>query len=111
MLRQREAIEALANRLDEIGVKLIVDADRQDRRIRTTGEGVLIDGVRMMPVPHRPEQLLAFTQAKMTEKVQIDEERDLPSRSAPHMVSFATRTKRRPLGWVVFMAGANWRDG
>lgn len=99
VLRQREAIEALANRLDEIGVKLIVDADRQDRRIRTTGEGVLIDGVRMMPVPHRPEQLLAFTQAKMTEKVQIDEERDLPLaiRSAHGLVRHPNET---PTAWL-----------
>lgn len=99
VLRQREAIEALANRLDEIGVKLIVDADRQDRRVRTTDDGVLIDGVRMMPVPHRPEQLLAFTQAKMTEKVQLDEERDLPLaiRSAHGLVRHPNET---PTAWL-----------
>lgn len=77
VLRQRDAIEALANRLDEIGIKLIVDADRQNRRVRTTADGVIIDGVRMMPVPHRLEQLLAFTQAKITENAQLNEERDL----------------------------------
>jgi|GEM_PF-5124852 len=99
VLRQRKAIEALADRLDEMGVKLIVDADRQDRRVRTTGDGVLIDGVRMMPVPHSPEQLLAFTQAKMTEKVQLDEERDLPLaiRSAHGLVRHPNET---PTAWL-----------
>lgn len=99
VLRRREAIEALANRLDEMGVKLIVDADCQDRRVRTTDDGVLIDGVRMMPVPHRPEQLLAFTQAKMTEKVQLDEERDLPLaiRSAHGLVRHTNET---PTAWL-----------
>ena len=104
VLRQREAIEALANRLDEMGVKLIVDADRQDRRVRTAGEGVLIDEVRMMPVPHITEPLKAFTQAKMTEKAQIDEERDLPLaiRSVRDLVRHPDET---PAAWLARLYG------
>lgn len=99
VLRQRDAIEALANRLDEMGVKLIVDADRQDRRVRTTADGVLIDGVRMMPVPHSTGPFEAFTRAKITEKVQLDEERDLPLviRST-HGV--ARRPAETPAAWL-----------
>lgn len=104
VLRQREAIEALANRLDEMGVKLIVDADRQDRRVQTTGEEVLIDGVRMMPVPHITEPLKTFTQAKMTEKTQLDQERDLPLaiRSARGLVRHPGET---PAAWLARLYG------
>ncbi len=104
VLRQREAIEALANRLDAMGVRLVVNADRQDRRVRTTADCVLIDGVRMMPVPHSTEHLLAFAQAKMTEKSQLAEERDLPLviRSAH---GIPRRTAATPAAWLSHLYG------
>ncbi|WP_277970223.1 hypothetical protein [Sphingomonas echinoides] len=78
VLSRHSDIEALAARLDAIGVKMIVDADRQDRRVRVKRDAVQIDGVTMTAKPKRARASSVLTQAKLTEQAQLGEERDLP---------------------------------
>lgn len=99
VLRRHMDIEALATRLDAIGVTMIVDADRQDRRVRVARDAVQIDGVTMMAQPKRAQPSSVLTQAKLTEQAQLGEERDLAI--AIHSVQgFAPRAGETPASLV-----------
>lgn len=77
ILQQARTMDALTARLDAIGVKLILDADRQDRRVHVTPDAVRIDDKTMMTV--RANTLLhhVLDQAQATHTAQIEEERRL----------------------------------
>ncbi|KQS51676.1 MULTISPECIES: hypothetical protein [unclassified Sphingomonas] len=77
ILQQARIINALTERLDAIGVKLIFDADRQDRRVHVTPDEVRIDDKTMMTVRATglPHPVLDHAQA--THTAQIEEERRL----------------------------------
>jgi hypothetical protein len=95
VLRRHRDIEALAARLDAIGVRIIDDADRQDRRVRVAQDAVRIDGMKMGAA----QVSAVLTQAKVTEKTQLGEERDLAI--AIHSVQgFAPRAGETPASLV-----------
>lgn len=99
VLRRHGDIEALAARLDAIGVTMIVDADRQDRRVRVTRDAVQIDGATMMAQPKRAQASSMLTQAKLTEQAQLGEERDLAI-AIQSVKGIAPRAGETPAFWV-----------
>jgi len=77
ILQQARTIDALTARLDAIGVKLILDADRQDRRVHITPDAVRIDDKTMMTVRATGLPQPVLDQAQATHTAQIEEERRL----------------------------------
>ena len=102
ILRHAEAIVELTSRLAAIGVRLIVDADRNDRRVRVEANKVTVDELTMTTNGTKSPSVLL--QASITHRMQIDEEDRLPIKIHSAM---GTRVKagQTPAGWLQDLYG------
>lgn len=105
ILQRGSAVDALAARLETIGVKLIIDADRQNRRVRIEPEAVRIDGARLMSV-HPASPLPVLEKATETQVSQVAEERTLAI-AIRCATGLPPRSAEMPASWLQRICGNN----